>query len=282
MALALAELSTIDAARGDAASCQANLAELVELAQRKQLRYVAVWGRHAEAMLELGLGKVGQAITLLEEIDRELGVAHAFAEESCPVPDLVEAYHRAGRLVDAQLLLDRFQHDGVPEYGIFGAAHTARCQGLLAPENSYRPHFERALKLHDQLGDPFATARTALLFGERLRRSGHRAEARTHLRSALDTFVGLGADPWSSRCRSELRATGVTVRRHDSLMAELTPQELQVALKVVTGQTNREVAAALFLSPKTVEFHLASVFRKLGVRSRTQLAGMFVAEARAS
>jgi DNA-binding CsgD family transcriptional regulator len=280
--LALAELSTIDAARGDAATCRANLAELVELAQRKQLRYVSVWGRRAEAMLELGLGKLTEAVALLEEIDRELGTANAFSEEGCPIPDLIEAYHRVGRLADAQLLLERFQREGVRQYGRYGAAHAARCQGLLATEGDYRPHFEQALKLHNQLGDSFAAARTALLFGERLRRSGHRAEARTNLRSALDAFVALGADPWSTRCRSELRATGVTVRRHDSLMAELTPQELQVTLKVVTGQTNREVAAALFLSPKTVEFHLASVFRKLGVRSRTQLAGMFAEEARAS
>ncbi len=282
LALALGELAAIGAVRGDAASCRANLAELAELTQRKQLRYVAVWGRHTEAVLELGLGNVTEAITLLEEIDRELTAAQAFGEEGCPVPDLIEAYHRAGRLADAQLLLERFQRDGVREYGVYGATHAARCQGLLATGDSYRPHFERALKLHSQLGDSFATARTSLLFGERLRRSGHRAEARTHLRSALDAFVALGADPWSARCRSELRATGVTVRRHDSLMAELTPQELQVALKVVTGQTNREVAAALFLSPKTVEFHLAGVFRKLGVRSRTQLVGMFAEEARAS
>jgi tetratricopeptide (TPR) repeat protein len=205
MALALADLSTIDAARGDATSCRAHLVQLAEMARRKQLRYVAVWGRHAEALLELGLGNVAEAITLLEEIDRELIAAHAFGEEGCPVPDLVEAYHRAGRLADAQWLLERFQREGVREYGLFGATHTARCQGLLAPEDGYRPYFERALQLHDQLGDPFATARTALLFGERLRRSGHRAQARTQLRSALDTFVALGADPWSARCRGELR-----------------------------------------------------------------------------
>jgi DNA-binding CsgD family transcriptional regulator len=282
LALALAELSTIDAVRGDTASCRANLAEAFVLSGRKQLRYVARWARRSEALLELGLGQVAKAITLLEEIDREFGETDAFGEEGCPVPDLVEAYHRAGRCDDARLLLERFQRVGAREYGIYGAAHAARYEGLLAAEDGYRAHFEQAQTLHERLGDPFAAARTSLLFGERLRRSGHRAEARTQLRSALDTFDALGADPWSARCRSELRATGITVRRHDSLAAELTPQELQVALKVVTGQTNREVAAALFLSPKTVEFHLGGVFRKLGIRSRTQLARLFAEEARAS
>jgi len=90
---------------------------------------------------------------------------------------------------------------------------------------------------------------------------------------ALDTFENLGAAPWAERARLELRASGQAVRRRDpSTLLQLTPQELQVARFVATGLPTREVAAQLFLSPRTVEFHLRNVFAKLGISSRSQLA----------
>jgi DNA-binding CsgD family transcriptional regulator len=116
-------------------------------------------------------------------------------------------------------------------------------------------------------------ARDLLALGERLRRARRRAEARAPLRDALAVFENLGADPWSRRARSELRATGERVAgRRGAPSSELTPQELRVALAVADGASNREAAATLFLSPKTVEHHLTSVYGKLGVRSRTALA----------
>src|SRR5207244_13595166 len=103
-----------------------------------------------------------------------------------------------------------------------------------------------------------------------------REEARPQLRSALETFEGLGAEPWAKRARNELRATGEATRGRDrSTSDELTLQELQVALKVAEGATNRETAAALFLSPMTIEAHLSRVYGKLGIRSRTELAHRF-------
>jgi len=120
---------------------------------------------------------------------------------------------------------------------------------------------------------PFERARTELCLGERLRRARRRAEAREPLRSALEAFERLGAAPWSERARVELSASGETARRRDPYAAEqLTPQELQVALVVGRGATNKEAGAALFLSPKTIETHLGHVYRKLNVRSRTELA----------
>jgi DNA-binding NarL/FixJ family response regulator len=100
-------------------------------------------------------------------------------------------------------------------------------------------------------------------------------DARTHLRAALETFEDLGAEPWAERARAELRASGETARRRDaSAVPELTPQELQVATLVRQGMSNRDAAAQLFLSPRTIDFHLRNVFAKLGVASRTELAAL--------
>ena len=102
---------------------------------------------------------------------------------------------------------------------------------------------------------------------------GRRADSRPHLRTAVATFTELGATPWLERAAEELRATGETVhRREPDAIDRLTPHELQVAQVVAAGASNREAAARLFLSPKTIEFHLSRVFRKLNVRSRTELA----------
>ena len=119
----------------------------------------------------------------------------------------------------------------------------------------------------------FATARTRLAYGERLRRSGRRIDAREQLKQALGVFDRLEAVPWSERARSELRATGERVRaRGPATSEELTPQELQVAMLVAEGKTNREVGAHLSLSPKTIEWHLGHVYRKLSIRSRGKLS----------
>ena len=122
----------------------------------------------------------------------------------------------------------------------------------------------------------FEIARTHLCQGERLRRAGRRTDARRALRLAIEEFERLGARPWTARAHSELLATGMHLRRsrQASDPDQLTAHELQVALVVANGATNREAAAALFLSPKTIEFHLAHIYRKLGVRTRTELAGV--------
>jgi DNA-binding CsgD family transcriptional regulator len=139
-------------------------------------------------------------------------------------------------------------------------------------EVEFEELFLEALGLHLAVPDRFQEARTLLAFGERLRRAGRRRDARDRLRQALDLLEELEATPWTERARAELRATGERLRRARAAPGdELTPQELQVALQVAEGKTNKEAAAALFLSPKTIEFHLASVYRKLGVASRREL-----------
>jgi DNA-binding CsgD family transcriptional regulator len=99
--------------------------------------------------------------------------------------------------------------------------------------------------------------------------------AREQLRTAIDLFDRLGADPWSDMARAELAATGETARRRNpATLNQLTPQELQVALRIAEGRTTREAASALFLSPKTIEYHLRSVYRKLAIGSRSELVNV--------
>jgi DNA-binding CsgD family transcriptional regulator len=150
-------------------------------------------------------------------------------------------------------------------------------EALLADPGSAEGHFQRAMEFHDragQVGRPFNRARTQLAYGEFLRRARRRVDARTHLRAALDTFEGLRARPWAERAAQQLRASGETVRkRDDSADAVLTPQERQVAQLVKQGLSNKEIAAQLFVSPRTVDFHLRNVFTKTGVTSRVELTG---------
>ena len=152
-------------------------------------------------------------------------------------------------------------------------AAAARCRGLLANESTFAEAFEEALEHHERTPSPFERARTQLCYGERLRRAHKLRRAQTLLDAAIDTFGRLGAAPWTERGRRELAATGRTMSSptEDSIR-ELTPHELQLALVVSRGATNKEATAALFISPKTVESHLHRIYLKLGLRSRTELA----------
>ncbi len=137
------------------------------------------------------------------------------------------------------------------------SARSADATGVLAPHTP----------------TPFERARTELALGTRRRRIGQRVRARKPLQAALEIFDQLGASRWAELARAELRATGETTRgREETTVEKLTPQELQVALVVARGATNREAAEELFLSPKTIEYHLGHVYGKLQVRSRTELA----------
>jgi DNA-binding CsgD family transcriptional regulator len=194
--------------------------------------------------------------------------------------DLFEAYVRAGRREEASDVIELLCAEADATGSAWARAVVARGRGLLAPDDGVRAAFEASLALHERLPMPFERARTQLAFGERLRRAKQRAEAREPLTAALDAFERLGARPWAERARSELRATGgpAAGRRAHAAAEQLTAHELQIALLVAQGMTNREAAAALFLSPKTIEYHLGQIYRKLDVRGRAQLARLMAME----
>jgi DNA-binding CsgD family transcriptional regulator len=225
---------------------------------------------------------MGRPEQALERLSRIAGsqpragiVAHATA-------DLVEAAVRAGRAEVGTAVLDGDQGALTRLAGLTGRpwalALVARCRALLAgPDASAEDHFREAMHWHATATRPFERARTELLYGEWLRRARRPRYAREHLRAALDTFGPTGAAPWAQRAANELRAAGGTVSQPaDGAMNQrrdqLTPRETQIARMVGDGATNREIAGQLFLSPRTVDYHLHKIFAKLGIRSRIELA----------
>src|SRR5207302_7558879 len=160
-------------------------------------------------------------------------------------------------------------------------ARAARARALVADDRGYVKEFEAAMRHHEATPDRFEGARTQLYFGERLRRARRRVDARGRLRAALKAFDQLGAAPWAERAMAELQASGETARvRDDRYRQQLTPQELQVALTLAEGTTTKEAAARLYLSPKTVEYHLRHVYDKLEIRSREELQAALISHSR--
>jgi DNA-binding CsgD family transcriptional regulator len=159
------------------------------------------------------------------------------------------------------------------EVGFAHARALAEHATALLDEDTADEHFQAALAHHGHSGRPLEAARTRLAYGEFLRRRRQRVAAREHLREAVGAFEDAGAEPWAERARAALRASGETARKRDqSTPTELTPQERQVAKLVASGLSNKDVAAQLFVSPRTVDFHLRNIFAKTGVASRTELA----------
>jgi DNA-binding CsgD family transcriptional regulator len=267
---ALCILARIEAGQGHEDRCRAHLAAAGELIDRCGTDVLRSYIASALGFLEVGLGRPA-AIPPLQELARFLDDHHGADPEILQwEPDLVEAYLRVGRRDDAERVLDTLAEAAASGGGRWATAATARCRGMLADDDQFVEWFRTALDVDD--GQPFETARTRLCFGERLRRAGQRVQAREQLSAALRTFDQCGAHPWAARTAAELQAAGGRrVRRRPGPDQLLTAQELRVALTVAHGATNRDAAAALFLSPKTIEFHLRNVYRKLGIGSRTEL-----------
>jgi DNA-binding CsgD family transcriptional regulator len=226
-------------------------------------------------LLDLGAGRVDAAIANLEQTVRYADERGLYIPGVAAGLELAETYLRAGRTADAHATLSAFE-SAAPDSAPLLAALLERTRGLLADADGFDAAFLRALELHAEVESPFALARTQLGYGERLRRAGRRVDAREQLRLALEFFERVGAHVWVEIARKELRASGERLRRREvDTTEELTPQELQIALQVSEGKTNKEVGAALFLSHKTVEFHLSRIYRKLDLTSRAELIRRF-------
>ncbi|MEQ1702538.1 MAG: AAA family ATPase [Ilumatobacteraceae bacterium] len=188
--------------------------------------------------------------------------------------DLGEAAVRAGRHDLAEEVVGQLRHfqSVFPNPWLEGA--TARVEGMLADIDECGPVFERAVAAFEAGEIRLAVARTELLWGERLRRSRRRSEARQHLSRARELFGQVGAGRWVERCEHELVASGGAAAPDHALDADrvLTPQELQIARLCVAGHSNRDIGALVFVSGRTVETHLSAVYRKLGVKNRSELA----------
>ena len=279
LAIAMIIRGRIHAARGRERAARDDARSGVEIAAPVAYGSVRIWSVACLGFLELGLGHPEEAIAELEQ-------ARALAEMAGlrdPVlvpwaPDLVEAYTRGGRAEDAAQLAATLGDQAERSEAPIAAALAARCRGLIAAEG-FEQEFERALALHREAGLPLEQARTLLSYGSRLHRARRRVEARKRLREALEIFERLGSPLWSDQARAELRAAGAVDRARYGDPEELTAQEVRVARAVARGGTNREVAAELFLSPKTIDFHLGRVYRKLDIHSRAELATL-VAEGR--
>jgi DNA-binding CsgD family transcriptional regulator len=273
LGIALGAVAWLDAVQGRQEACRSHAAAAAAIASDLGPGSRFDMTAAALGMLELGHGRLEAAAAVLAEADR-VGRSLGFSDATLwphRAPDLVEALARGGRADEAAGVLEAFRAD-VDRAGRASArAALLRCAGLLADDGAFDEPFRAALELPGI--SPFEQARASLCYGERLRRARRRVEGRELVRAAHESFVLLGADPWAERAAAELRASGESVRkRADAEVDALTPGERQIALLVAEGLTNKEVAAHLFVTPKTVEFHLSNVFRKLGVRSRTELA----------
>jgi DNA-binding CsgD family transcriptional regulator len=271
-------LAEIDAARGNEAEGRSAAAEAIALAKKLGLGYYRGRAERAVGQLEIALGRLDVGVRELEAAAARLAREGNREANVTPLWDLVEAHARLGDVDRARAALAEVEPLAAPEHEV---AVLERCRGIVAADDGFELHFDRALELHGLHEFPFERARTELSYGERLRRAGQRRRARELLRRALATFEELGADAWVDRARTELRASGERLRACDTARRDfLTPRETQIALEVATGASNREVAAVLYLTPKTVEFHLTRIYRKLGVHSRGELIRLYAAEGR--
>jgi ATP/maltotriose-dependent transcriptional regulator MalT len=267
-----ASLAWFAAVEGDDDRCSSHLREIEDAALASGNALAIAVGAWAAALRALGRGRPEETIVRLRTLRAARpGAGHPLIALTSTA-DLVEACIRSREDEAAREAYDalaKFVRPGAPAWAL---ALAARCRALLSNGRTAEHEFEKALDLHVDADRPFDTARTRLLLGEHLRRERRSLDARDHLRAALATFEALGARPWADRARSELRAAGETVNpRSPNILEQLTAQEQQVVEFVSQGLSNKEVAAQLFLSPRTVEYHLRKVFMKLGISSRTEL-----------
>ncbi len=230
----------------------------------------------ALAVLELGFGRYAAALERLASLPPQLSRHPTFAFLS--PPEWAEAGARSGQPDRAAEMMAAYVPWATQRGNPVVQANLHRCRALLGPADEAEIHYQAAIRLYDDINRPMARARTELLYGEWLRRVRRRSESRGPLRGALRVFERIGAESWAERARAELRATGESVAAAaEPGGAQLTPQELQVVRLAAAGLSNRDIGAQLFISPRTVGYHLYKAFPKLGVAGRHELAALDLA-----
>jgi len=271
--LQLAVQAFIAAHRGDAEDCRVLASEAISVGERRSLKVAAIIGRSAIALLELSLGAHARVKAELAELERELTAAGAGNPGGMRfVPDYTEALVGLGELDLARSVIGRYEAHAVRLDRPAARASALRCRGLIDAAGGDRDGalraFAAALEQHDRLLLPIDRARTLMAQGAVLRRAKQKSAARAVLNEALAGFTTAGAKLFAEATERELsRISG-----RAASLGGLTPSERRVAELVAAGQSNRQVAAALFVTERTVEGHLSRVYAKLGVRSRSQLA----------
>ncbi|MGW5466484.1 LuxR C-terminal-related transcriptional regulator [Streptomyces chartreusis] len=270
-----AALAMFAALTGDADVCRERAANARSYALARGLGLPAALAQWALAFLDLSGGRFAAAAARLRAL-AGFGPGHGHrAIRHLATPHYVEAAVRTGDTRVARVAHADYERWAGTVLSPDDLALSARCRALLAPGEEAVDHYRTALDLHSRGTRDFERARTELLFGSALRRLRRRTEARDRLQSALEAFDSFGAPHCATQARTELRALGTPTApartAPDSPAVTLTAQQLLVARMAADGATNREIAARLALSPRTIDHHLRGVFTRLGIRSRIEL-----------
>ncbi|NMI56680.1 LuxR family transcriptional regulator [Streptomyces sp. RLA2-12] len=269
-----AALAMFAAVTGDEDVCRERAEAARSYALARGLGLPAALALFALAFLDLSTGRFAASAARLRAL-AGFGPGHGHrAIRHIATPHYVEAAVRTGDTRVARAAHADYDHWARTVRSPDDLALSARCRALLASGAEAVEHYRTALDLHASGTRDFERARTELLFGGALRRLRHRTEARDRLHSALEAFEHFGSPQCAAVARTELRVLGEPVspvRGADDLVARLTAQQLMVARMAADGATNREIAARLLLSPRTIDHHLRGVFARLGIRSRIEL-----------
>jgi DNA-binding CsgD family transcriptional regulator len=270
---ALTMRAALAAYNGTEEQARRHATSAITMHQRCGARMLAEWPITLLGFLEVSLGHYEAALTALQPVlsryaERRFGTELHVAAF---MPEAVEAMVQLGRLDEAEPLVDVLESSGRRLDRAWMLAVGGRCRAMLLAAggavDAATECAQVALVEHDRLPMPFERARTQLLLGQLQRRQRRKDAATTTLSEALTVFEAMGIPLWADRARAELERTNVGHRRS----GELTISEQRVAELAASGMTNRDVAAALFISPKTVEANLARIYRKLGIHSRAEL-----------
>ncbi|MFD3803057.1 LuxR C-terminal-related transcriptional regulator [Streptomyces sp. NPDC058619] len=268
-------LAMVASVEEDAAAVAVHAGAALAVARPHGLVQAATLAAWASARADLCRGRAGEAAARLGPLTRPGPHRGHFAVRMLAVPCFVEAAVLSGERAHARAGVDAFAVWAARGGDPLAPAQLARCRALLAAPEDADALYALALLHHEGADGDFERARTQLLYGKWLRRRRRPGEARSRLRDARIAFERCGAPAWAEQARAELRAAGeapAPAPAGASPVARLTPQQLRIARCVAEGATNREVAARLSVSPRTVDHHLRNVFALLGVRSRTELA----------